>query len=70
MECTVMFLKRYFIRLLLFHFMEHELEKTASCSKIVTKSQRVFCKYFRTRLRLFHFKAHIAEKTKSDKISL
>ena len=35
-----MFLKRYFIRLRLFHFMGHKVEKTESRSKIVTKSQQ------------------------------
>ena len=33
-------LKRYFIRLRLFHFIGHKVEKTESRSKIVTKSQQ------------------------------
>ena len=39
-EYGVVFLKRYFIRLRLSHFMGHKVEKTESCSKIVTKSQQ------------------------------
>ena len=37
-------LKRYFIRLRLFHFMGHKVEKTKSRSKIVTKSQKSLLK--------------------------
>ena len=37
-------LKRYFIRLRLFHFMGHKVEKTESRSKIVTKSQKLLLK--------------------------
>ena len=60
-------LKRYFIRLHLFHFMAHDVEKTESRFKIVAKLNDF--RQFIIRLCLFHFIPHKIKKTESDKIS-